>query len=188
MQLFYEIFPVFLFFLAFKFYGIYVATVVGIVTTFLQVLISRFWLGKWDKKQLITLAVFLVFGGMTLYFHDPIFVKWKPTVIFWLFAISILITHFFTKKPLIQRLMEHMLQDKGHIPLQIWKRLNLFWALFFIMLGGVNIYVAYFYSNDAWVNFKFYGITSALLVFSVFQAFYLSRFLVESTPNNDCPK
>lgn len=180
MQLFYEIFPVFLFFLAFKIYGIYVATVVGIVTTFLQVSISRFWMGKWDKKQLITLAVFLVFGGMTLYFHDPIFVKWKPTVIFWLFAISILITHFFTQKPMMQRLMENMLQDKGNIPLTIWRRLNLIWALFFITLGGVNLYVAYYYSNDIWVNFKFYGVTIALFLFSIFQALYLSRFILES--------
>jgi len=72
MQFFYEIFPVFLFFIAFKFYGIYVATVVGIVTTFIQVIVNRLWLGNWDKKQLITLAVFLIFGGMTLYFHNPI--------------------------------------------------------------------------------------------------------------------
>lgn len=180
MQLFYEIFPVFLFFLAFKFYGIYVATVVGIVTTFLQVIINRLWLKKWDKKQLITLAVFLVFGGMTLYFHDPIFVKWKPTIIFWLFAISILFTHFFMSKPLIQRLMENMLQDKGHVPLPIWKRLNLVWALFFTTLGAINLYIAYHYNNDVWVDFKFYGVTSALFVFSIFQALYLARFMVES--------
>jgi intracellular septation protein len=187
MQLFYEIFPVFLFFLAFKLYGIYVATVVGIVTTFIQVIITRIFNKKWDKKQLITLTVFLVFGGMTLYFHNPIFVKWKPTVIFWLFALSILITHFFTQKPLIQRLMENMLQDKGHIPLPIWKRLNLIWALFFAMLGGVNLYVAYFYSNDSWVNFKFYGVTIALFLFSIFQALYLSRFIIENKPTNDGP-
>jgi len=180
MQLFYEIFPVFLFFLTFKFFGIYAATVVGIAATFFQVIISRLWQGKWDKKQLITLAVFLVFGGMTLYFHDPIFVKWKPTVIFWLFALSILFTHFFMQKPLIQRLMENMLQNKG-IPLSIWKKLNLVWALFFAVLGSINLYVAYYYSNDIWVNFKFYGVSSALFIFSLFQALYLSRFMVESS-------
>src|SRR3990167_3494611 len=98
MQLFYEIFPIFLFFLAFKFYGIYSATIVGIVTTLLQVLINRIWLKKWDKKQIITLAVFVLFGGMTLYFHDPIFVKWKPTIVFWIFALVILVTQFFTRK------------------------------------------------------------------------------------------
>lgn len=180
MQFLFEILPVFLFFLAFKFYGIYAATVVGIVATFIQVITFRFWKGMWDKKQVITLAVFLVFGGMTLYFHDPIFVKWKPTIVFWVFALAILITQFFTHKPLMQRLMENMVQDKNPISQIVWKKLNLMWALFFIVLGSVNLYVAYSYSNDAWVNFKFYGITSALFVFSVIQAFYLSRFITEN--------
>jgi intracellular septation protein len=180
MQMLYEIFPVFLFFLAFKIYGIYVATVVGIVTTFIQVVISRMWMGKWDKKQLITLAIFLVFGGMTLYFHNPIFVKWKPTVVFWIFAAAILITQFFPQKPLMQRLMENMLQDKANVPNQTWKKLNLIWALFFATLGSINLYIAYYFSNDAWVNFKFYGVTGALFTFSIFQAIYLTRYMVES--------
>jgi intracellular septation protein len=185
MQLFYEIFPVFLFFLAFKFYGIYVATVVGIVTTFLQVIFTRLWTKLWDKKQLITFFVFVLFGGMTLYFHDPIFVKWKPTIVFWIFAFAILITQFFTHKPLAQRLMENVLQEKGHIPFYVWKRLNLMWALFFTLLGGVNLYIAYYYTNDAWVNFKFYGITSALFLFSIVQALYLSRFLSITENHNE---
>lgn len=179
MQLFYEIFPVFLFFLAFKFYGIYVATIVGIVTTFLQVLFNRFSFGKWDRKQLVTLAVFLFFGGMTLYFHDPIFVKWKPTIIYWIFALVITGSQLFTQKPLIQRLMSGMLQDKVIVPDRIWKQLNIAWALFFAILGGVNLYVAYHFSNEAWVNFKFYGVTSALFVLSILQAMYLMRFMTE---------
>lgn len=180
MQFLFEILPVFLFFLAFKFYGIYVATTVGILATFIQVIAFRFWKGIWDKKQIITLAVFLVFGGMTLYFHDPIFVKWKPTIVFWVFAVAIVITQYFTHKPLMQRLMENMVQDKNPISHLVWKKLNLMWALFFIVLGSVNLYVAYSCSNDAWVNFKFYGITSSLFVFSVIQALYLSRFMTEN--------
>lgn len=180
MQFFYEIFPVFLFFLAFKFYGIYVATVVGIVTTFIQVIFNRWWLGVWDKKQIITFIVFVVFGGMTLYFHNPIFVKWKPTIVFWIFAFAIIVTQYFTYKPLAQRLMENMLQDKGTVPSLVWKRLNLMWAFFFMILGSVNLYVAYAYDNNAWVNFKFYGVTGALLVFSVLQALYLAKFITES--------
>jgi intracellular septation protein len=178
MQLFYEFFPVLLFFVAFKLYGIYVATVVGIVTTFLQVVITRVWTTKWDRKQLITLAVFLVFGGMTLYFHDPIFVKWKPTIIFWIFALVILGSHIFTHKPLMQRLMENAVQQgNASVPVFVWKIVNVSWACFFLLLGGVNLYIAYHLSNDAWVNFKFYGITSALFVFSLLQAFYLTRYV-----------
>lgn len=180
MQLLYEILPLFLFFLSFKLYDIYVATVVGIVATLLQVIFNRVWFGKWDRKQLVTLAVFVIFGGMTLYFHDPIFVKWKPTIVFWIFAIVILITQVFTRKPLMQRLMEHMLQEKGDVPLQVWKRLNLMWAFFFIVMGSINLYVAYHFSNDAWVNFKFYGVTSALFLISICQALYLTRFITET--------
>lgn len=177
MQFLFEILPVFLFFIAFKFYGIYVATVVGIVTTFIQVVVTRIVLHKWDNKQLITLAVFAVFGGMTLYFHDPIFVKWKPTIVFWVFSLSILATQFFTQRPLIQRLMEKMFEGKGIVPVPVWRRLNLMWALFFLLLGTINLYIAYQYDNDVWVNFKFYGITAALFVFSIGQAMYLSRFM-----------
>lgn len=179
MQFLYEILPVFLFFIAFKAFDIYVATVVGIVTTLIQVLITRAWTKKWDRKQVITLIVFLVFGGLTLYFHDPIFVKWKPTIIFWIFAFAFFITQFFTKKPLIQRLMENLLQGKGEVPSGIWKKLNIVWALFFAGLGTLNLYIAYYYSNDAWVNFKFYGITGALFLVSIFQALYLTRFMTE---------
>ena len=180
MQLFYEFFPVLLFFLAFKFYGIYVATVVGIVTTFLQVVVTRCWIRKWDRKQLITLAVFLVFGGMTLYFHDPIFIKWKPTIIFWIFALVILGSHVFTHKPLMQRLMENAVQQgNASVPLAAWKIVNVCWACFFLLLGGANLYVAYHLSNEAWVNFKFYGITSALFIFSMLLAFYLMRYVSE---------
>lgn len=179
MQLFYEIFPVFLFFLAFKFYGIYVATVVGIVTTLLEVVITRIWQNKWDRKQLVTLFVFVLFGGLTLYFHNPIFVKWKPTVVFWIFALTILAYQTFSQKNLIQRLMENMLQNKGTIPPNVWKKLSLMWAVFFIGLGSINLYVAYYFSNNAWVNFKFYGVTSALFLFSIFQAFYLMRYISE---------
>ena len=180
MQLLYEIFPVFLFFMAFKFYDIYIATIVGIVTTFLQVIMYRLWMKKWDNKQLVTLAVFLVFGSMTLYFHNPIFIKWKPTIVFWVFALIILGSQLFARKPLMRHLMENMLQDKGVVPSLVWQRLNLLWAAFFIVLGGLNLYVAYYFSDNAWVNFKFYGITLALFIFSIIQAVYLIRYMSET--------
>lgn len=179
MQFFYEFFPVLLFFIAFKVYDIYIATIVGILVTLLQVIVTRLWNKNWDKKQLITLGVFLVFGGMTLYFHNPIFIKWKPTVIFWIFSMLIVGSHFFTKKTLIQHLMENVLQEKNTIPFATWKRLNLAWGLFFFILGSVNLYIAYQFSNSAWVNFKFYGISAALLLFSILQALCLTRYITE---------
>lgn len=179
MQFIYEVLPVVLFFLAFKFYGIYVATVVGIIATFAQAVFNRLYFGQWDKKQVITFGVFVLFGGMTLYFHDPIFVKWKPTVIFWIFALIILGSQLFTKKPIMQRLMGSMVEGKGIVPEFVWARLNILWAIFFATLGSVNLYIAYHFDNDVWVNFKFYGITAALIVASFFQAIYLARYLVD---------
>lgn len=181
MYLLYEILPVFIFFLTFKFYDIYAATVVGIVATIAQVIVTRIATGVWDRKQVITMGVFGLFGGMTLYFHNPIFVKWKPTIVFWIFAAAILITQFFTKKPLMQRMMEGALEQNGTLPSRVWRQVNMMWALFFLMMGALNLYVAYAMSNDAWVNFKFYGITLSLLAASIIQAFYLFRFVTDKS-------
>lgn len=176
LNLFYDFIPVLLFFVAFKLYGIYVATVVGIVATALQVVITTLWKKKLDRKQLVTLFVFVVFGGMTLYFHNPIFVKWKPSIIFWIFGTVLLLSHFIGKKVIIQRMMENMLEGKK-LPQPVWKRMNLSWAIFFLTLGTVNIFIAYHFSTDSWVNFKFYGILGSLITFSVVQALFLSRYI-----------
>src|SRR3990167_599676 len=170
----YDFIPVLLFFIAFKFYGIYIATIVGIVSTALQVLITLLYTKRIDKKQLLALGVFVVFGGMTLYFHNPIFIKWKPTIIFWIFGLVFLCSHFIGKKTLIQRMFSAALETKGaqhHVPLIIWKKLNLAWTLFFILLGTLNIFVAYHFSTNAWVNFKLYGVMGLLFLFSILQAF-----------------
>ncbi len=179
MQMLFEFFPVLLFFIAFKYYGIYVATIVGIYATALQVFGTRCVTKKWDRKQLITLSVFLIFGGMTLYFHNPIFVKWKPTIVFWLFAFAILITQAFTKKPLMQRMMEGALETTSPIPAVVWRNVNFLWAAFFIVMGGVNLYIAYHFSDDVWANFKLYGITGSLFLISIVQAAYLMKYITD---------
>lgn len=179
MAFLYEIIPVFLFFIVFKFYDIYAATVVGIVATCIQVFLTRIFKGQWDRKELVVFLTFVIFGGMTLYFHDPIFVKWKPTIVFWVFALIIVGTQFFTAKPMMQRLMENMVEHNHLIPRRSWLLVNISWCLFFIVMGAINLFVAYSFSNNAWVNFKFYGITSALVLFSILQALYLMRYLPE---------
>lgn len=182
MHMFYDLIPVLLFFITFKLYGIYVATKVGIAATAIQVLLTRWLRKKWDRMQVVTLIAFVLFGGMTLYFHDPIFVKWKPTVVFWIFAAIILFTQFFTHKSLMQRFMEASIHEKGGVvPMHVWRKLNLWWAFFFLILGAINVYVAYALSNDAWVNFKFYGISSALIIFGILQAMYLMRYVSEDS-------
>lgn len=175
MAFLYEIFPVFLFFIAFKFYDIYTATTVGIAATFIQMSGQRLYTGSFDKKQVITFLVFLFFGGMTLYFHNPIFVKWKPTIVFWVFALVLIVSQWMSSKPFMQRMMESGLEQVV-IPALIWRRINLAWFFFFTLMGIINLVIAYQCSNNTWVNFKFYGITSALLVSSIIQALYLVKF------------
>lgn len=178
LNLFYDFIPVLLFFIAFKWYGIYVATTVGIVSTAIQVVLTTILKKKLDRNQCITLIVFVIFGGMTLYFHNPIFVKWKPSIVFWIFGLVFLMSHFIGKKVIMRRMMENMLE--GHqLPDVVWKRINLSWAIFFLTLGTVNIFIAYNFSTDTWVNFKFYGILGLLLFFSVLQAICLSRYLTK---------
>jgi len=175
MQAALDFFSVFLFFIAFQFYGMYVATTVGIVASGLQAIIYRVIKKEWDNKQIITFVIFAVFGGMTLYFHNPIFVKWKPTIVFWIFALVILFSHFFLEKPIMQRLLEPAFEKQQLSAKHIWHRINLAWVFFFMSLGSINLYIAYYYSNAAWVNFKFYGILSAVFIFSLLQSLYIAK-------------
>jgi intracellular septation protein len=171
---------VLLFFITFKFYGIYTATVAIIIGATVQVIYTRVRHGRFDKKQLLVLAVVLIFGSMTLYFHNPIFIKWKPTVVFWVMGAALLVSQFMGKKPLIERLMGHVFEGKETLPARVWKNLNIAWTVFFIVLGSVNVFVAYYFSDDAWVNFKLYGVLSALILFGVAQSFYLAKYLTSS--------
>ncbi len=184
----FDLLPVILFFIAFKYYGIYAATWVGILSTLVQVTVYRFTQKQWDKMQVVTLLVFLVFGGMTLYFHNPIFVKWKPTIVFWVFAVVLLGSHFIGSKPLMQRILEGAMSNSKNkeragqlqsvfIPVEVGKKLNLAWTLFFVVLGAVNLYVAYQFDDSVWVHFKLYGITTATLIFSVLQTVFLMKYL-----------
>lgn len=173
----YEFLPVVLFFVAFKYYGIYAATVVGIAVSALQFAFTAIIQRRIDKKQLITLVVFVLFGGMTLYFHNPIFIKWKPSIVFWIFGIVLLLSHFIGKKPIMRRMLESVMDGKAILPDYVWGRLNMAWMFFFFLLGTINIFVAYSCTTETWVNFKLYGILGLLFFFSFLQAVYLSRYL-----------
>lgn len=175
MKLLFDFFPIILFFVAYQFHGIYVATGVAILATFLQVTISWLKTRKVETMHLITLAIIVVMGGATLYLQDELFIKWKPTVINWLFGVAFLGSQFIGKRTFIERMMRNNLT----LPAMIWKRLNLVWALFFIVLGCVNLLVVYRFDTETWVNFKLFGMLGLTLVFVFLQAFYLSRYLPE---------
>ena len=180
MKLLFDLFPVLLFFIAFKFQGIYVATTVAIAATVAQIIWTKFRHGKVDTMLWVSFAIISVFGGATLLLHDETFIKWKPTVLYWLFSVILLVSNVMFNK----NLMRSLLQEKIALPLHIWNRLNLGWSLFFAVLGFVNLYVAFNYSTDAWVNFKLFGFTGLMLVFILAQSAWLAKYVDEKKENN----
>jgi intracellular septation protein len=180
MKFLFDLFPIVLFFAAYKMYDIYVATAVAIGAAFLQT--GLFWLKhrKFEKMHVITLGILVVFGGLTLILRDPVFIKWKPTVVNWLFGATFLASRFFGERTLIERMMGHAIT----VPAPIWLRLNWAWVLFFIAMGIINIYVAYTYSEETWVNFKLFGMMGMTLVFVFAQAFYLGRYMETEEENS----
>lgn len=175
MKLLFDLFPVILFFIAYKLADIYVATGVAIIATFAQIGWVKFRHGTVDKMLWISLGLIVVFGGMTLLLHDPTFIKWKPTVLYWLFAAILLIAAGLFRKNLIRALMEKQVA----LPEAVWQRLNLAWAAFFALMGALNLFVAYRFSEDTWVNFKLFGGIGLMLAFIVAQGFMLSKYLPE---------
>jgi intracellular septation protein len=163
---------------------ILLATLVAIIATFAQVgyLLAR--KRKVDRMLWISLAIIVVMGGATLLLRDDRFIKWKPTVLYWAFALVLLGSDLVFRKNLIR----NMMQEQMVLPEAVWRRLNLSWAGFFILMGVVNLYVAFwpcfshapctpYFTQDQWVKFKLFGSMGLMLVFIVAQAFMLSRFL-----------
>ena len=175
MKLLFDFFPILLFFIAYKFFNIYVATAVAIAATFLQVAISWYGTRKVQVMQLVTLAVLIVFGGLTLYLQDEQFIKWKPTVINWLFGAAFLASQIFGR----QTAIEHLMAANMTLPRPVWRRLNLAWVAFFLVMGGANLYVMSHFDLDTWVNFKLFGMLGLTVGFIVLQALFLSRYIVE---------
>lgn len=171
-----EFFPIVLFFIAYKLYDIYVATAVVIVATIIQVAFTWFKYHKVETMQWITLGLILVMGGATLYLQDEQFIKWKLSIIEWLFGVAFIGSQYIGKKPFIER----MLSANLTLPQTIWKRLNFMWGLFFISVGFINLYVMYNYNTDDWVTFKTFGVPGLMLVFVVLQIVFLYKHMPET--------
>ncbi len=175
MKLLFDFFPVALFFIAFKWQGIYFATGVAIAASLLQVIIHWLIHRHIEKMHVITLVMISVLGGATLIFRDPTFIQWKPTGIYWITALVFLVSQFFSKQTLIQKMMEANIS----LPTPIWRRLNLAWVVFFSIMGFVNLYVATNYNMDFWVNFKLFGGLGATFLFVILQSMYLAKHVVD---------
>lgn len=136
-----------------------------------------------EKMHLYTFLVLLVFGGFTIFLKDPVYIKWKPTVVNWLFASIFLASQLFAKETLLEKLLNGLLKQAPHleidVPKQHWPWLNLCWVMFFIMVGLLNIYVAFRYDEETWVTFKLIGLTLINLGFFILQFVYLSKYMTE---------
>jgi len=166
-----DFFPILLFFIAYQAYDIYVATAVAIGASAAQVAYFQIRHKKVERMQWVTLGLLIFFGGLTLLLRDPDFIKWKPTVVNWLFAIAFLGSEFIGKKSLLQRMMDQAVS----LPAEIWTRLNYIWISFFFGIGLLNLYVAYNFSEETWVNFKLFGMLGVTFVFIIAQGFYIAR-------------
>ena len=169
MKFLFDIFPLILFFAAFKMYDIYVATAVAMGATVAQ--IGWLWLRgrKIDKILWVSLGLITLFGGATLIFRDDTFIKWKPTVLYWLFAGVLAVAAVAFRKNLIRSMM----QKQVTLPDEVWTRLLMSWIGFFAVMGVLNIYVAYNFSEAFWVNFKVFGLLGLTIVFMLAQSFWL---------------
>ena len=163
------------FFAFYKLYDIYVASGALIVATALALVFTWFKYRKIEKMTLITFLMVLVFGTLTLVFHNDLFIKWKVTIIYTLFALALLISQLVLKKPLVQR----MLGKELTLPDKVWNNLNLAWAVFFLVCGLANIYVAFWLPQSVWVNFKVFGLTALTLVFTLLSGIYIYRHMPE---------
>lgn len=165
--------PLVVFFVFYKLYDIYYASGALIVATALALIFTWIKYRKVEKMTLITFAMVAIFGTLTLVFHNDEFIKWKVTVIYVLFSGALLVSQLILKKPLIQR----MLGKELTLPDHVWNKLNVSWAIFFLLCGLANIYVAFWLPQEVWVNFKVFGLTVLTLVFTLLSGVYIYRHM-----------
>lgn len=201
MKFLFDLMPVLMFFGAYKVAGLYeiaaselasevlgksistqqapilIATAITILATFIQIAVVWLRHRKVDTMLWVTLAIVTLLGGATLIFNNPVFIKWKPTAVYWLFSVALMVSALLFRKNLIRAVLEAQI----HLPEPIWERVNVAWAVFFALMGVLNLYVAFSFPEATWVNFKLFGGTGLMLLFVLGQGFYLSRYIEEES-------
>ena len=175
MQFLFDLLPVIAFFVAYKLADIYVATGVLIVAVVVQSAIQWARKRKLSSMHLVSAALVLVFGGLTLLIHDKAFIMWKPTIVNWLFAGAFLASQLprFGGRPLVERLMTSA-ESEIRLPAASWRQLNLMWVAFFLFLGVVNLFVFRYFDEATWVNFKLFGMLGLTFAFIIAQGLWLA--------------
>lgn len=176
MKFLFDLFPIILFFVAYKFSGIFAATAVAIAATVAQIGWVWFRHRKVDTMLWVSFGIVTVFGGATLLFQNPTFIKWKPTVLYWLMGGALLGGQLFFRKNLLKSLMGAQMD----LPESAWRTMNWSWTGFFAVMGVLNLWVAYNFDTDTWVTFKLFGGMGLMFVFVLAQALYLSRYMKDT--------
>jgi intracellular septation protein len=160
------------------------ATVVVIVATLVQVGLLMTRGKKVDLMLWVSLGLVTVLGGATIWFHNETFIKWKPSVLYWVMGLGFWVSQTFFRKNLLQLLIGEQL----HLPAPVWQRLNIAWISFFALMGLLNLYIAFNFSTDTWVNFKLFGGMGLMLAFTVAQGVYISRHIPPEPAEASPPK
>lgn len=176
-----EFIPLILFFVVYKFFGTQEAAITLVIATLVQLIALKMLYGKIEKMQLFIASFVVIFGGLTAYFNDDAFLKWKVTLLNGLFALVLLISQFVLKNPIIK----HLLGKEIYLPENVWAKLNIGWTIFFIICMLLNLYVSHFMSNDAWYTFKVFGLTGLSLVATILTGVVVYPHLQENQQNKE---
>jgi len=171
-----EYFPLLLFFAAFKLADIYTATAVAIVASIVQIAYFKWRRGKVATMHWLSLAIIVVFGGATLLLHDETFIKWKPTVLYWLFGVVLLVGRLVFRRNLIGALLPDLV-----LPEPVWARITWAWVVFLGAMGAANLYIASRFPTDVWVNFKIWGGIGMFMLAAVGTVASVARYLPEKS-------
>jgi len=171
----FDLFPLILFFIAYRYTDIYTATAVAIAASVAQFIWLRATGKRIEMTHWINLSVIVIFGGATLWLHSDVFIKWKPTVLYWLFGGALLGARLLFGRNLMRRLLGAQIELTD----SAWDKPNLSWALFFLAAGAINLYVAFsgHFTESQWVNFKVFGLMGLLLVFVIGQSLWLGKHM-----------
>ena len=173
MQLLADFFPLVLFFVAFKWQGIFVATAVAMIASVVQIAWFK-WKGKLSAIHWMSFVIIAVFGGATLWLKDDVFIRWKPTVLYGLFGAILATGKLAFRRDLIGALLKDIT-----LPPAVWSRVTWSWTVFFFAMAALNWYVAFHYSLETWVNFKVWGAFGLFVVFALAQGLMLARHIEE---------
>ncbi|WP_101776335.1 septation protein A [Pasteurella oralis] len=177
-----EFIPLILFFAVYKLVGIREAALTLMIATVIQLLILKIKYGRIEKQQLIMGIAVVFFGALTAYFNQLEYLKWKVTIVYAIFALVLLVSQYGFNKNLIKLMLS---KDQSlELPEQVWHKLNLGWAVFFILCMLINIYISQYLSDDIWVDFKTFGIIGMTLIATLITGIYIYRYLPQINSNN----